>query len=217
MYTSHYYAWTKRLLVAVVFFTVNEAHANALHFQFRPLSGSCITTARAVSQEAPPKPEKILPDFGDAGTTRFSVGIAGADNFDDFAMVLARVSIELFVIDGVSVGIEGDVGYIGQSVGDDGVGAGVSIRARWHFLRRECWSMYADIAAGLFQSSVDVPAGSGQFKFYPQAGGGVSLSIAHDQRLLVGARWCHLSNARTLSENVGIDGLQIYAMLSFGF
>ena len=217
MQIFRHHVWIRFLLLAMPFVAIRPGYAHEIHFQFRPLATASICVANDETEIPKVEAKEIRPSFAQAGTARYSFGIVGADNFDDITMVLARVSIEMFVIDGVSVGVEGDVGYLGQSVGDDGFGGGVSIRARWHFLRREAWSMYADITAGIFQASVDIPAGSGQFKFYPQAGGGVSLRIGHDQRALFGARWCHLSNARTRSENTGMDGLQLYAMLSVGF
>ncbi len=217
MTTHRYCAWTRRLLITLAVCAHAPAFADGLDFQFQPREAFATHTISEETETDLLKPEKILPRFGDAGTVRYSVGIVGANNFNDISLILARVSLEMFVIDGVSVGVEGDFGYIGQSIGEDGIGGGISMRARWHFLRRDRWSVYGDIAAGFFQASVNIPNGSGQFKFYLQTGGGISFAIGNTQRILLGARWCHLSNARTLSSNPGMDAVEIYAMLSVGF
>ena len=62
-----------------------------------------------------------------------------------------------------------------------------------------------------------MPVGGGQVNFNPQAGLGVSFQVAKDVRMMLGLRWTHLSNARTLSSNPGVDALGAYAMVSFGF
>lgn len=164
-----------------------------------------------------PKAEALPTKFGDPGTVRIQVGASGAYDFDDVTLVLSRVSVSLFIFEGLSLDLEGDLGYIGQSEGSDGIGGGVTLLTRWHFIRKETWSIYGDFGIGLFFSSVDVPVGGGQVNFNPQAGLGVSFQMAKDVRMMLGLRWTHLSNARTLVSNPGVDALAAYAMVSFGF
>jgi hypothetical protein len=184
-------------------------------FEFRP-EGS-VPVSLAYQSEEVPVAEEIPPEFGDAGSVRVQVGATGAYDFDDVTMALARTSVSLFIIKGLSLDLEADFGYLGQSEGEDGVGVGFTMLTRWHFLRRETWSLYGEVGIGLFFSSVDVPVGGGQINFNPQAGGGVSFEVARDVRMMLGMRWTHLSNARTLASNPGVDALGIYAMVSFGF
>lgn len=159
----------------------------------------------------------VRPDFGAQGTVRFQVGGSASSNFNDVSLLQARTSVSWFIVDGVSVDFEADFGAVIQPDTQDGVGGGASFMFRWHMLRKDTWSLYGELGAGMFWSSVDVPEGGGQVKFQPQVGLGVSFEVAEDVRMMLGARWTHLSNARTTSTNPGFDGLGICAMLSFGF
>lgn len=159
----------------------------------------------------------VRPDFGAQGTVRFQVGGSASSNFNDVSLLQARTSVSWFIVDGVSVDFEADFGAVIQPDTQNGVGGGASFMFRWHMLRKDTWSLYGELGAGMFWSSVDVPEGGGQVKFQPQVGLGVSFEVAEDVRMMLGARWTHLSNARTTSTNPGFDGLGICAMLSFGF
>ena len=162
-------------------------------------------------------PTVDAPAFGDQGTIRGQLGGTFASNFNDINLFLVNGSVSWFVLDGLSVDLELNAGYVNQSEGDDGVGGGAGLMIRWHMVRQPAWSFYGEFGVGMFFNSVDVPVGTGQVKFSPQFGFGVSFDVAHDLRMMVGARWVHLSNARTTSNNTGFDGLGLYAMLSFGF
>lgn len=188
--------------------------AMASTFRFQPESSLPL-----VLDDATPEIEEVAarPEFGAQGTVRFQVGGSVSSNFNDVSLLQARTSVSWFIVDGVSVDFEADFGAVIQPDTQDGVGGGASFMFRWHMLRKDTWSFYGELGAGMFWSSVDVPAGGGQVKFQPQIGLGVSFDVAEDVRMMVGARWTHLSNARTTSTNPGFDGLGIYAMLSFGF
>ena len=191
------------------------AVANSQDFAFRPEVAPTLSLA-STFQEVP-ESKAIAVEFGEVGTIRWQFGAMGAYDFDDVTLGLALTSVSFFIVDGLSLDVEADFGYIGQSEGEDGVGGEVVLLTRWHFIRGSTWSLYGEFGVGLFFSTVDVPLGGGQVNFNPQAGGGVTFEVAQDVRMMLGVRWTHLSNARTLASNPGVDALGIYAMVSLGF
>ncbi len=157
--------------------------------------------------------------FGQAGAWRWNVhGGFGAD-FDDTEnrFGLGGVSFSYFGTDDFSVDIEFDGLYFDQESAENAGAFNFNLIFRWHFMMRESWSLYVDGGAGVMESSDPVPADGSTFNFTPQAGFGVSFDVGNDVRMLTGVRWHHVSNARTFDDNVGKDGLFIYAGLSFPF
>ena len=183
-------------------------------FRFNPESAIALDLT---SVDDHPEAGIDKPAFGDQGTVRGQLGGSIASNFNDINLFRVNGSVSWFVLDGFSVDLELDAGYVNQSEGDDGVGGGAGLMIRWHMVRQPTWSFYGEFGVGMFFSSVDVPVGTSQVKFSPQFGFGFSFDVAQDLRMMLGARWVHLSNARTTSNNTGFDGLGLYAMLSFGF
>ena len=183
-------------------------------FQFQPESAVSLDLSLDDDESAVAVDK---PAFGEQGSVRGQFGATIASDFNDTNLFLVNGSVSWFILDGFSVDLELDAGYVNQSEAGNGVGGGAGVMIRWHMIRKPTWSFYGEAGAGMFFSSVDVPEGSGQVKFSPQVGFGVSFDVAEDLRMMVGARWVHLSNARTTSNNPGFDGLGLYAMLSFGF
>lgn len=191
-----------------------SADAMASTFRFQPESSlTLVLDDPAANIDA----VDVGPEFGAQGTVRFQVGGSASSNFNDLSLLQARTSVSWFIVDGVSVDVEADFGGVFQPDTRNGVGGGASFIFRWHLLRKDTWSLYGEFGAGMFWSSVDVPSGGGQVNFRPQVGLGFSFEVAEDVRMMVGARWTHLSNARTTANNPGFDGLGVCAMLSFGF
>ena len=203
------------LVACTVALAMSGNAANGHDFVFHPEGGVALNLAGSAAEGA--VPDSIAPKFADAGSVRMQVGGMGAYDFDDVSTGLAIVSVSYFILDGLSLDVEAEFGYIGQSEGDDGVGGGTTFLVRWHAIREPTWSIYGEFGIGLFFSSVDVPVGGGQVNFNPQAGAGVSFELTEDVRMMLGARWTHLSNARTLADNPGVDQLGIYAFISIGF
>ncbi|MCH2162214.1 MAG: hypothetical protein MK085_10120, partial [Phycisphaerales bacterium] len=118
-----------------------ETHAPVPEFRFNPES-SVVLNLDVDGQE--PTTEPVKPAFGDAGSIRGQVGGSIASDFNDVNLYLLRGSVSWFIIDGVSVDLEADVGYVQQSEGSNGVGGGASFLFRWHVIRKPTWSFYGE-------------------------------------------------------------------------
>lgn len=169
----------------------------------------------AGTQLAPAAPS-AKPSFGTKDTWRWQLLLGGMSDFEAAEQVEFGLSASYFIIDNLSVDfqIEGD--YIAQPVAN-AWGGGATILFRWHFLAYETWSLYADAGSGVLATTVNTPSGGTSFNFTPQAGGGVSFDVAQDLRLMVGARWYHISNANTGETNPGRNSVMAYVMLSVPF
>ena len=155
--------------------------------------------------------------YGAAGSRRWMIGGMIASDLADEQMAYLAGGFEWFAIDDFSIGVEADLGWVGQDAGPDAGLFGLTIMMRWHFLRYQRWTMYGEIGAGLAYATEPVrPAGS-RLNFTPQAGVGFSIELDHDARLLVGLGWYHLSNARTTTTNLGIDTVAVTALISIPF
>ena len=138
-------------------------------------------------------------------------------NFDGGWLVLGGVGVEWYPVDGFAVGFRVDgVGIELEDTPTTGGGGG-ALLLRWHVHRAEDWSIYLDGGCGLVYFAEDVPAGASRLDFSPQVGGGVTYALGPAVRLMAGLRWYHLSNAQTNSSNPGVDMLQGYLGITFGF
>jgi len=161
--------------------------------------------------------------FGLAGSWRWAVYSGGAfDVSRDGEQYNVHVAASYFFVDGFNMNLEIGGMYFDEpnrSGSDDSGGINANLLFRWHFLRKETWSLYADGGAGLVWSGERVPRGGGDFNWTPQAGVGVSVEIdrARDIRLFGGLRWHHLSNANLAgsNENPGRDSIMGYIGLDF--
>ena len=66
-------------------------------------------------------------------------------------------------------------------------------------------------------TSEDVPPTGTSYNFTPQVGLGWTKALQDDQRLHLGVRWFHASNARTSRINPGRDSFVLYGAISFPF
>ena len=158
------------------------------------------------------------PLFGAADTWRFTIqgAFAGDVKGDDNYLGLAGVGASYFLVDNLSINFELNGMYVDQGGQDDSaIGLNFNLLFRWHFLARENWSLYIDGGAGMLYTSSDVPDNGSGFNFTPQAGLGASFALDRGARLLLGARWHHISNANTYTENPGRDSIEGYVGLSF--
>ena len=155
--------------------------------------------------------------YGAAGSRRWFIGgIVGSDLGDE-KMAFLSGGFEWFAIDDFSIGVEADLGWVGQDAGADAGLFGLTIMMRWHFLRYERWTVYGEIGAGLAYTSEPVRPTGGQLNFTPQVGVGFSMELEHQARLLVGLGWYHISNARTTTTNLGVDAVALTARISLPF
>lgn len=159
----------------------------------------------------------VRPTYGDRGARRWSIGGMVATDFQRERIIAVRGGLEWFPIDAFSLGLDADLGWVGQDAGDDAGFLGVSVMLRWHFLRKESWTLYADLGIGLFYATAPVPPDGSRLDFTPQAGIGCSIAMGGQTRLLVGIGWYHLSNARTTDTNFGIDALAVTTRISLPF
>jgi len=171
------------------------------------------------SAEAPsPTDYRRPPRYGREGSSRWRVqgayGGSAQDHDDTFG--LGGVGFSHFIADGVSLDLELNGMFFHQEI-EDATGVNASLLFRWHFIRKRSWTMYLDGGAGVLWSTNDVPAQGSSFNFTPQAGLGFTFDMGDDARLLVGARWHHISNANLYSDNPGRDSFMGYVGVSFPF
>lgn len=141
---------------------------------------------------------------GEAGGL-FTAHIGGGYHFKD------DLSVNLELIAG---SINFDEGFI-----DSTSVVGLDLLVRYHFHREGPWTFYTDGGFGLQQSSMPFPMDGTHFNFRSQAGLGFTLQLDPRARLMVGARWLHVSNAAKDGKalNPGYDGAMIYSGLLFTF
>jgi hypothetical protein len=101
--------------------------------------------------------------------------------------------------------------------GDNAVGLNLSAILRWHFVRQPDWSLYIDGGAGLLGTTNDVPQRGSSFNFTPQVGGGTTIRLNDEQRLMIGVRWHHISNADIYTGNPGLDTIFGYVGVNLPF
>ena len=182
-----------------------------------PLDALTLLTAPPSEDAATSTSAEVVPAYGDQGDRRWSIGGMVATDFQNERIASVRGGLEWFPIDAFSLGLDADLGWVGQDAGDDAAFVGVSVMLRWHFLRNESWTLYADLGIGLVYATSPVPPDGSRLDFTPQAGVGCSIALDARTRLLLGVGWYHLSNARTTDTNFGVDGLAVTARISLPF
>lgn len=151
-------------------------------------------------------------EFGARGSDRWYIHAGAATTFDN-EFALAGAGISHFFANGHSINAELN-GMAFSQDGDDAVGANLNLLLRHHIIRRENWSLYIDGGAGILGTTDNVPSGGSSFNFTPQAGGGATIRLNDEERLMVGLRWHHISNANTFDSNPGRDSLMGYVGLN---
>lgn len=142
--------------------------------------------------------------------------IAGPAEADDFNL---NFTLSTFVVEDFEFLAEFRGWYFHQQ-DDDALGLNFNLIFRWHFLDFETWTIFADGGVGMLVSTDNVPDGGTGFNYTPQAGGGATFRLGESRsRLVVGARWNHVSNARINGEdrNPSRDGIQVYAAVQIPF
>lgn len=158
--------------------------------------------------------------FGKAGSWWLSTGsgaaFAGRDNNVGYN---AFVGFSAFLVDDVELNLELAGWYFDQQ-GDDAGAGNFNLVFKWHFLDEGDWSLFVDAGAGVILSTDEVPPGGTGFNFTPRAGLGATFRLGDSpNRLLIGARWQHISNARIEGDdsNPGRDSAMVYAGVMFPF
>lgn len=101
-------------------------------------------------------------------------------------------SYDTYVKDNLAYGLQG-VAYYAYAEEPAG-GAGFNLMGRWHFLNYGKWSMYGDIAGGIFYLNQDFPDNGTHFNFTYQAGVGMTLGLFDNVSLIGGVKFVHVSN-----------------------
>ena len=160
--------------------------------------------------------ESDRPDFGAKGQTRWFVQGAAATEGDGESFGLLGGGASYFFAKGHSINLA--LNALAFDLPDkDPVGLNLDLLVRSHWIRGENWSIYIDGGAGIIVSSSRVPNEGSSFNFTPQGGLGASINVnkEKDQRLLIGARWHHISNANTFESNPGLDTYMGYVGMTF--
>ncbi|GAB4386712.1 MAG: hypothetical protein Kow0022_16530 [Phycisphaerales bacterium] len=177
----------------------------------------------ALSLEPTNEPPGPVPtEFGRAGQTRLTIGTGIAFDVepdDDSTDFNVNVAWSRFLVDNIEMRLELGGWYFDQEP-DGAWGINPNFVLRWHLINRNVWTFYADAGIGLLFSSDDVPAGGTSANFTPRAGVGFTHRLGGaGNRLELGVRWHHVSNARVTgdSNNPDRDGFMGYAGISFPF
>lgn len=166
--------------------------------------------------------QKAGPAFLEPGHTRltFGGGVAWALESDDESTDYNLfVTWSRFLVQDIEIRLEGGLWYFDQE-GDTAFGFNPSFTFRWHLIKSDPWTIFADAGIGVLLASDDVPSGGTSFNFMPRAGGGVTYRLNDvGHRLELGVRWHHVSNARVTgdSNNPDRDGVMVYAGFSIPF
>ena len=156
------------------------------------------------------------PEFGAKGQTRWFLQAAAATEGDGESFGLFGGGMSYFFAEGHSVELALN-GMAFDLPDKDPVGVNLDLLVRSHWIRGENWSLYIDGGAGILVSTSRVPNSGSSFNFTPQGGVGASFNVnkEKDQRLYLGVRWHHISNANTFESNPGLDTYMGYVGMTF--
>lgn len=88
-------------------------------------------------------------------------------------------------------------------------GAGITpVLLKYNFTRRRSVVPYIEAGAGMLFTNHDVPAGTNQVNFTPQAAFGIQVFKRPKRSLNLAARYVHISNAGLSDPNPGINTIQ---------
>jgi hypothetical protein len=168
----------------------------------------------ALAGPAPIEARPLPARFGAKDSWRLDLEGEWTGDFEDINLGLGRIGVAWFFVDHFEVALYATLGGASQP----GTGAfvyGGDLEFRWHFLAFERWSVFASAGCGIVGATDPVPPGGTAFNFTPCAGAGITFDVWEGTRAYVSARWFHISNASTSSDNPGYNGLGVWAGLSF--
>ncbi len=148
--------------------------------------------------------------FGDEGTRYWSIGAIAGFSGDGVDLGL-HGRAHWFLADGFEFNL-GLGGFYHAQDGDDAASINPDLGFRWHFHRRDWYSVYADLGIGILWSTADVPEDGTRVNFTPHAGIGATFQLPDTRaRLDVGVGWHHISNASTqgTDDNPDRDGIAV--------
>jgi lipid A 3-O-deacylase len=93
--------------------------------------------------------------------------------------------------------------------GDTRYGAGFNpIILKWNFTSGRHVAPYAEFGGGVLFSNKNIPPGTNDVNFMPQASLGLQFFTSHKRAVTVAAKYVHISNAGLATPNPGINTLQ---------
>jgi len=172
----------------------------------------------APSATTMPEDPKIVPAFGTPESSRWSLLGGIGHNLDDDSEAFLGVGLSYFVARRLSLEVEFAGWYFNVEDGS-AWGLNTNLLLRWHFWQSDDlrWTLFGDAGAGLLATTDNVPSTGSDFNFTPILGGGFTVDIGNNNRLLAGARWHHISNGNLRSSNPGQDNLLFFAGVTFPF
>ena len=157
--------------------------------------------------------------FGAKDSEHWMLGTTVAPDFFGHTDVSLHGQYTYFIIDDFEVGVEAGLWAIFQT--DDTVGVSSSLVMRYHFFQAERWSAFGEAGMGIILTGDNVPDTGTSFSLMPRVGAGITYQLFDDSptRLITGARWHHISNARISGEakNPARDAVGLYVGLLFEF
>ncbi len=125
-----------------------------------------------------------------------------------------------YVLDTFALGFELSGYVLDNKEGVDDTGAGVAnLTLRHHFFERGEFSLFGEVALGLFYADDKFPPGGTHFNFTEQFGVGMTYRLREDVFLIGAARYFHISNAyrHGEDENPGVNAVGGYVGVLFTF
>jgi hypothetical protein len=95
----------------------------------------------------------------------------------------------------------------------------IGVVGRWHFLRREGWSVFFDGGGSVVYADQEFPQGGTNFNLVGKLGFGVTYQMSHGTHLIGGFRYFHLSNGqiRKQDDNPNYNGMQWWGGVMWTF
>ncbi len=195
--------------------------ALSAHAQDTPQSPPALSApSLSFSYQPAASPAHAAEPFGAKGQRWWTLGGGYADNFNAAHDLNLRGAYSIFLEKDIEFTAELNLWYFNQP-GPDTLGINPAFAFRWHFWNEGRWSYYADAGIGLLFASGNTPQGGTGFDFMPRIGAGLTYQLdpATANRLQVGLRWHHISNARIHGDarNPARDGLLLYAGIMIPF
>ena len=142
------------------------------------------------------------------GTTEGNKGLG----LFEFHLGLGRV-----LVGGLSAGVEFSGGYATFASGTPSQtwSTGFDLVLRWHFLRSDWGSVFADAHGGVRAFGISFPRRGTQYDFAAQVGVGGTIRLFEGVNLMAGGGWFHVSNAalRGVYRNPGFNAIKFYGGL----
>ena len=176
---------------------------------------------RADESSGQSAPEPYEP--GHVSAEPFGFALAGLEDDPSVDLYGGGVGVNYFIMEDVA--LRGELyGLYADQTGTDATGAGFNLLGRWHFLRRDAWSLFAEGGAGVLQTDVslaDTPNDTDgtHFNFSTHAGVGATYRLAEGTSLVGAFRFTHISNAGISGseENPGHNAVGGYLGVRFEF